>query len=195
MELYQFDATYVQRLREGDASVQQHFFGYFGRMLQIKLRARYLTPDVIDDIRQETFARLLVTLGKDDGIQSPERLGAFVNAVCNNVLLEHYRAKGRSVDMEELPEPRDNRIDMDRSLVSEDASRQAREILQQMSPRDRRLLHALFLEEKNKDEICEELGIDRDYLRVLLHRAKAQFREKFAASRFSGKKSMEKIEK
>jgi RNA polymerase sigma-70 factor (ECF subfamily) len=37
-------------------------------------------------------------------------------------------------------------------------------------------LRAVFLEERDKDEVCTELGVDRDYLRVLLHRAKASFR-------------------
>jgi RNA polymerase sigma-70 factor (ECF subfamily) len=32
------------------------------------------------------------------------------------------------------------------------------------------------LEEKDKDEVCRQFGVDRDYLRVLLHRAKDKFR-------------------
>ena len=34
-------------------------------------------------------------------------------------------------------------------------------------------------DERNKDELCREQGIDRDYLRVLLHRAKERFRRKY----------------
>ena len=37
-------------------------------------------------------------------------------------------------------------------------------------------MRALFFEEKDKDEICKDFGVDRDYLRVLLHRAKQSFR-------------------
>jgi len=36
-----------------------------------------------------------------------------------------------------------------------------------------------FLEEKGKDEICKDFGVDREYLRVLLHRAKERFRLSF----------------
>jgi RNA polymerase sigma-70 factor (ECF subfamily) len=46
--------------------------------------------------------------------------------------------------------------------------------------KDRELLRWLFFEERDKDEICRELNVDRGYLRVLLHRAKARFRERFA---------------
>ncbi len=46
--------------------------------------------------------------------------------------------------------------------------------------KDRELLRWLFFDERDKDAICRELNIDRGYLRVLLHRAKARFRERFA---------------
>ena len=39
----------------------------------------------------------------------------------------------------------------------------------------------LFFEERDKDEICRELNVDRNYLRVLLHRAKSKFRDRFLA--------------
>jgi RNA polymerase sigma-70 factor (ECF subfamily) len=48
-----------------------------------------------------------------------------------------------------------------------------------MKERDRDLLRAIFLEEKDKNEICREFGVDREYLRVLLHRAKGRFRSTF----------------
>jgi RNA polymerase sigma-70 factor (ECF subfamily) len=51
-----------------------------------------------------------------------------------------------------------------------------REILEQLSERDRRLLREVFLEERDKDEVCRDFGVDRDYLRVLLHRAKQSFK-------------------
>ena len=34
----------------------------------------------------------------------------------------------------------------------------------------------VLLEEHNKDEVCAEFGITREYLRVLLHRAKQSFK-------------------
>ena len=43
------------------------------------------------------------------------------------------------------------------------------------------LLRELFFLEKDKDEICRERGVDREYLRVLLHRAKTRFRMEFVA--------------
>ena len=54
-----------------------------------------------------------------------------------------------------------------------------REILDDMPERDRRILRAVFLEEQDKDEVCREFGVDRDYLRVLVHRAKLAFKSEY----------------
>ena len=94
MELFAFTREYVERLREGDPSTEQHFVAYFDQLLRIKLRARMLASETVEDLRQETYIRVLVTLRKD-GVRQPERFGAFVNSICNNVLLEFYRSSSR----------------------------------------------------------------------------------------------------
>ena len=51
-----------------------------------------------------------------------------------------------------------------------------REILLDLPLRDRSVLKAVFLDERDRDEVCREFGVDRVYLRVLLHRAKQEFK-------------------
>ena len=41
------------------------------------------------------------------------------------------------------------------------------------------MLKAVFLDERDRDEVCREFGVDRDYLRVLLHRAKQEFKNEY----------------
>jgi RNA polymerase sigma-70 factor (ECF subfamily) len=183
VELYTFDESYVQRLRSGDPQTQQHFIAYFSELLAIKLRARFFPPHVIDDIRQETFVRVLAILQKDSGLRQSERLGAFVNSVCNNVIMEQYRSSARASGFGEGFDPPDKNIDMDRTLVSDEARKQVTSVMSKMPERDRRLLQATFLDEMDKDQVCREFGVDRDYLRVLLHRAKLQFRALYQQNR------------
>ena len=45
--------------------------------------------------------RVLTALKKKGSLESPESLGAFVNAVCNNVLLETYRSCGRADQLDD----------------------------------------------------------------------------------------------
>jgi RNA polymerase sigma-70 factor (ECF subfamily) len=65
-------------------------------------------------------------------------------------------------------------------VISDDTGKLVRHVLNGLNERDRSLLQAVFLEERDKDEVCTEFGVDRDYLRVLLHRAKASFRVMYA---------------
>jgi RNA polymerase sigma-70 factor (ECF subfamily) len=177
VEFFTFDKAYVERLREGDPSTEQHFVAYFDQLLRIKLRSRALTSDKVEDLQQETYIRVIVALRKDGGIRQPERFGAFVNSICNNVLLEHYRSSAKNQPMEDahmdIP---DKVLDLEGMLVTKQSREQVRRILDGMPKRDRELLRAIFLEDKEKDTVCLELEVDREYLRVLVHRAKDKFK-------------------
>ena len=118
---------------------------------------------------------------RDGKIRQPERLGAFVNSMCNNVLLEHYRSSSRqdSLDDEEQPEIPDAKVDVLGAVANKQMAEKVREILDEMPERDRRLLREVFLEERDKDEVCKDFGVDREYLRVLLHRAKQVFKSMY----------------
>src|SRR6267143_7105404 len=177
VEFFIFDNAYVERLREGDPSTERHFVAYFGQLLHIKLRSRPLTSDKVDDLRQETFIRVIAALHREGGVRQPERFGAFVNSICNNVLLEYYRSSAKNQQLEEvhmdLP---DKVLDLEGMLVTKQAAERVRQILNVMPSKDRNLLRAIFLEDKEKDAVCREFGVNRDYLRVLLHRAKDKFK-------------------
>lgn len=177
MEKQDFDAQYVIRLTEGDASVERHFTVYFGEFLRIKLHRRGWSAHEIEDIRQETFLRVLQVLRQKQGLEHPERLGAFVNSVCNNIILEFYKARARhqGFDLAEN-EPIDHTIDLDGSLLAEENKQMVRTVLGELPEADRKLLKMVFFEEADRDEICRTMNVDRGYLRVLLHRALTRFK-------------------
>jgi len=132
-------------------------------------------------VRQETFARVLTILRRENGLRQPERFGAFVNTVCNNVLLEHYRSSSRSqsLDEEGMPEPQAMGADVVSLIASSQLCAKVREILLGLPPRDRSLLKAVFLDERDRDDVCRDFGVDREYLRVMLHRAKQEFKMEY----------------
>jgi len=104
MDFFAFDKAYVQRLRDGDPATEHHFFVYFDKLLQIKLRARAVESDKVEDLKQDTFIRVIAAVRKEGGVRQPERFGSFVNSVCNNVLLEYYRSLWKNQRMDETPE-------------------------------------------------------------------------------------------
>jgi len=178
LQFHSFDAGYVDNLCAGDYRTQEHFVAYFTGLLQLKLRSRLQSPQAIEDVCQETFARVFSVLRKDGGLRQPESLGAFVNTVCNRVLFEQYRTAGglESLDVEGRPELPDKSADALDIAVTGQTKDKVRAILLELEPRDRSLLKAVFLDERDRDEVCREFGVDRDYLRVLLHRAKQEFK-------------------
>ena len=178
MQFHKFDQSYLERLSAGDFRTESHFVAYFSELIQLKLRSRVNSPHTVEDLRQETFARVFATLRSEGRLRQPERLGAFVNSVCNNVLLEHYRASSRenAIEDEESANVPDPSLDIVAILSHKEMEQKVRQVLDELSERDRRLLREVFLEERNKDAVCRDFGVDRDYLRVLLHRAKQAFK-------------------
>jgi len=196
LQLQSFDESYVERLQAGDFRTQEHFVAYFSELIQLKLRSRLRSPQAIEDVRQETFTRVFAAL-RGGKIRQPDRLGAFVNSMCNNVLLEHYRASSRdsSLDDEEQQDFPATNVDVLGTVAAKQIGEKIREILDEMPERDRRLLREVFLEERDKDEVCRNFGVDREYLRVLLHRAKQSFKSlylKNVAARPPGAVAVEK---
>jgi RNA polymerase sigma-70 factor (ECF subfamily) len=177
MDFYSFDAVYLERLSAGDPDTERHFTKYFSDLILIKLRSRQHSREAIEDIRQETFLRVLQTIRKN-GIRDPERIGAFVNSVCNNVMLEHFRAgKKLTLTEEEPPERPDQQANAEQELVTRQEQTRVRTVLSRISAKNRRLLSAIFLEERPSAEVCRQFGVDQNYLRVLLFRARAQFKQ------------------
>jgi RNA polymerase sigma-70 factor (ECF subfamily) len=177
-----FDASYVSKLRAGDAPTEQHFIAYFSELILLKLHSRLRRPDQIDDVTQETFSRALSLIRSEGGLRHAERLGPLVNSICNNVLMEQYRRSSRVEALEDAAADRlvETRPDALSRVMSDDTRELVRHVLNGLKERDRRLLRAVFLEERDKDEVCRELRVDREYLRVLLHRAKGSFRTMYS---------------
>ena len=178
-----FDRQYVERLLSGDPQTEQHFCVYFGALIRLKVRARGLGAQ-FEDIRQETLMRVLRALRSPDGLRDPGALGAFVNSFCDYVIRETGRSLKRdrvapAAEPDAVPDL--STQGNDARLMTEELKVAVRRVIDNLPERDRELLRAMFLEELDRDCICVRMGVTRDYLRVLLHRAKNEFRTRYQA--------------
>src|SRR5271156_5240503 len=165
LELFAFDASYVEKLQAGDAQIEGHFVNYFSELIRLKLRSRLNSKEAMEDVRQETFKRVLTLLRGNGGLRQPDRLGPFVNSVCNHVLFEHYRSQKRAkatIDQEVEATIAGREPSALSLLEAKDTAHVVRQILKQLPERDRRLLQSVLLEERNKDEVCAEFDITRE---------------------------------
>jgi RNA polymerase sigma factor (sigma-70 family) len=175
VDFYSFDEGYLRRLGAHDPATEAHFTAYFTERLRIVLRARGVHSHTIDDICQETFCRVWVAIMAGT-INNPSGFGAYVHSVCRHVLSESRRGDRRnqheSLEFHDVPDQQPN---MDERLQRKESDGRVRSVLSQLSERDRNILHARFFEERDNDEVCQDFRVDRDYLRVLVHRAVLKF--------------------
>jgi RNA polymerase sigma-70 factor (ECF subfamily) len=183
-----FDDGYLRRLRDGDSQVEQHFADYFGELILLKLRRRVRTRQLLEDIRQETLCRVLRAVREKNEVADARKLGAYVCGVCNYVTLELTRGENKyeaaERDFDELPDPTQ---DPDAPLIDEDRRRDVQRTLAELEDRDRNLLRAVFLEELSSGEVCRRFDVEPGYLRVLVFRAKARFRQAYTRRAGAGR--------
>src|SRR5215831_16775336 len=131
----------------------------------------------VEDVVQETLTRFLGAI-QDGKVRNPESLGAFLSGICNNVILEYRRRlwKESSADLDAASAP-EGTVAPEAELL--DLREAIDAALAQLPKRDREILRAFFLQEKNKDEICDSMGLSDVQFRVALFRAKDRFRKIF----------------
>jgi len=146
--------------------------------LRFKLRYKVLyhvgqgCPDV-DDIVQESMLRFM-RAEQRQSIRNTAELGAFLNGVCRNVILEYRRRTRREpIADPDIPIPDPGIRPEADVLEMRDAIDNS---LAELAERDRSILRALYLEGKEKEQICKERGMTDAQFRVVLFRAKERFR-------------------
>jgi RNA polymerase sigma-70 factor (ECF subfamily) len=171
-----FNSEYLQRLRDHDPTIEAHFYSYFRLRLKVKLGGRRLQDSDVRDIIQDTFMRTLKAV-RDNTIKSPNAFGGYVSSVCDFVLYEKYRERGRwhlDVDAIDIPDKAEN---LEKRLYEKERRQQAEKALDDLRPKDRNVLRAKIFDELSTDEICTLLGISPENLRVTLHRAATRFKK------------------
>jgi len=177
VDFYSFDEEYLRRLGAHDPATEAHFYAYFNERLRITLRARGVDIATIEDVRQETFCRVWDAI-QAGSINNPPGFGSYVHSVCRNVLSESRRDDYRNQhDSLEFNDVADEKLSLEELIQLQEHGELVRTVLSELPERDRHLLQARFFEERDNEEVCGDFGVDRDYLRVLFHRAINRFGE------------------
>jgi RNA polymerase sigma-70 factor, ECF subfamily len=172
-----FDQSYLAALKSRDPAAEEHLVSTFRKLLWLKLRARLHSPELIEDACQEALLRVFTYFRSGKTLEFPERLPSFVLAVANNVALELLRAERRHDPLPENAQDPPDYLTPEMQAVTQERKLLVQKVLAGLSKQDRDILRLIFLQDEDRDEVCRKLGVDRSYLRVLLHRAKPRFRE------------------
>jgi len=92
--------------------------------------------------------------------------------------MELQRSQVRHPQMpENAVEPTDPRVQPDDEIAGWEREEIVREVLAGLSPKDRNVISLIYIEEVDRTEACKRLNIGLGYLRVVLFRARSEFRK------------------
>ena len=185
-----FDQKFLNALRDRNTDAEDFLISHFARPVQLKLRSRLSSPELVQDASQEAFLRILNYFRSGKTLDNPASLPGFIHSVCHNISLEFLRAHTRHDQMaDDFRAPVDPRLNPEGEMVTAERREFVARVLAELPERDRLILRRIYLEEEDKDEVCREFNIDRGYLRVLVHRACIRFRNVLSSPRAAGSAS------
>lgn len=173
-----FDDKYIIALLKGDSEIEKHFAAYFSRDLDCWLRRRLRSSAAIEDIRQETLRRVLEMLHRGT-LRRSNCLYSFVHGVCRRVLLEQWRKDAKLSLSDDLSENQNGSFDPEQAVAAAESVGRLRAAMLALPPESRQLLSMLYLEERDRAEVSRRIGVNQNYLRVLIHRAILRLRSVF----------------
>ena len=168
----ELDVTYIKRLIEGDPGAEAHFLYYFQTLLEIRLRSVIKDRALREDLIQETILRTISNLRRT-GLKDPGGLRPFVLSISGHVVQEHFSAAGQVMDLADPSESAES------ELVTAERRRIVAEVLAGLPERERRILHRIHSEGRDKDSVCREFGLSRNHLRILMIGLYRRFRQSF----------------
>lgn len=166
----------VSSIQQGDSVAEAALYEKFSSRIYFLAVSELRSKDDAEDIRAETFLRVIVAL-REGKLRSADSLPSFIVGFALNVIREHRRHKSRTDSLED----QDYDVASDGSLedvfLDAEASRAIEEAAKKLKPREQQFLRMYYYEELPKEEISARLGIKEDRLRLIKSRTLQSFRE------------------
>jgi RNA polymerase sigma-70 factor (ECF subfamily) len=170
----------VRRIAAGDTSAENQLVERYSRGLRYLLRRLGATPELADDLHQETFRIVLQRL-RGKGLDEPAGLVGFLHGTARNLVIAERRKTARrrtEADEEELAQAANpGPSQLSAVLLDEEAEAVRRLIRELPTERDRQLLLRFYVAEEDKSSICADLGLDSLHFNRVLFRARQRFKE------------------
>ena len=170
-----------RRIREGDSSAEGELIRQFEPGLRVLLRRRTGGDHgLLQDLVQETLLVVIQRL-RGAGIEDPEKLAAFAAQTARNLAIASLRkAERQKTDVDSAATER--KLDSARGVeaLAEDfeAALAVRTLLRELpQARDRLMLKRFYLEDHDKEVICEEMQLSEAAFNQALSRARRRFRQ------------------
>jgi RNA polymerase sigma factor (sigma-70 family) len=169
----------VGRIQEGNDSGMEELYRLFARGVRFYL-CRQLGMQELDDKVHDTFLIVVQAIRRGD-LREPDRLMGFVRTVVRRQVAAHIdqvvHSRRDEMHLDLGVRVADRRRDPEQNMAYQQKNDFMREILRQLSNRDREILTRFYLQEDTQEEICGEMNLTETQFRLLKSRAKARFGE------------------
>jgi RNA polymerase sigma-70 factor (ECF subfamily) len=170
-----------RRIREGDVSAEGELIRRFEPGLRVLLRRRTGGDyGLLQDLVQETLLVVIQRL-RGAGIEDPQKLAAFAAQTARNLAIASLRKAERQrtdVDSDATVRNADPTQSVDGIAADHEAALAVRALLRELpQARDRLMLKRFYLDDHDKEFICQEMDLTEAAFNQALSRARRRFRQ------------------
>lgn len=178
-QLYETSEAIVAGINKGDRKAEAAMVQKYGRALIFILEKRTGDPEHAKDLQQETFLIVLQKLRKEP-LSSPEKLAAYLQNTAINLHIGELRKEIRRntfSDSETISLIADTKDDQFDELAKIQSKRAVKRLISELkNNRDRKILELYYIQDSNKSDVCEELGLSPRHFDRVISRARSRFR-------------------
>ena len=199
-DLTNFDwTTVVAQIRDNDPEGMESLYNLFARGIRYYL-CRQVGSQEIDDKVHDTIVIVVQAIRRGE-LREPDRLMGFVRTVVRrqvaNHIAESVQVRKGQLELESGATVADLRTDPETNILSDERLELMKDVLGEISGRDREILRRFYLEEQTQEQICAEMNLNETQFRLLKWRAKQRFgevgRQKLKSTESRAEKFMRKI--
>ena len=169
----------VTRLQQGEPKAMEELYAMFSNGVRYYL-CRQLGPEELDDRLHDAFLIVVDSIRAGE-LRDPRRLMGFIRTVVKRMVAatidKQIAARREYLDEDKSSNVSDSRATPEGALLFQQQTSIVREVLQEMSERDRQILTRFYVEEQTPQVICEDMALTMTQFRLLKSRAKNRFGE------------------
>jgi RNA polymerase sigma-70 factor, ECF subfamily len=169
----------VGRIRDGRTDGMAELYQLFSKGIRFYL-CRQLGPQEIDDKVHDTFVVVVQAIRKGE-LREPQRLMGFVRTIVRRQVAAHIdrvvHSRREQTELDSGARVADPRGNPEEAAMFQQRSALIKQVLGELSRRDREILTRFYLDEESQEQICQEMSLSETQFRLLKSRAKARFGE------------------
>jgi RNA polymerase sigma-70 factor (ECF subfamily) len=170
----------VRRIMLGDSLAEAEMVERYKEGLPTIIGQIVHNRSATEDLSQETFMKAIAKIRRGE-LRDPARLSGFICGIARFMAIEYVRKGRRLINKEEIGEteqladPAPSQLD---EICQQERCDAVRQVLSEMKiERDREVLRRYYIEEEDKEHICQDLGLTATQFSRIVFRALDRYKK------------------